>query len=391
MRRVLAAVLIVVASVLAPFAVGANWAQRTITDSQRFAETLQPLADSPEVHQVVQSALSEAVIDAVDAEARLDRLLPQAAAKAVAAGVNSAIQSGIEEYVQGDRFGQLWVTLSGAIQVQLMDLIERDDTGAVRLEEGRIVLDTAVAADIIKAELAERGVPYVDQIEAGLIQGDIVLAESPSLQIALDALRIFLPVAAWLWIVVLGLLVLGILLWRPRARGMMWAGLGLLLGGLTTWIALNVGSAVLVDQAGTPNLAALMSEAVEVVVRFLVNALLVMVTLGACLILAGWLAGGTRSGKGIRDAIAASAHRWGTPLAAGPVGHYAARRPMLVPTLRAIVLVAAGAWLLTREVLTPASVLWTVAATAAALLAVEVVEGAGLQRDAHMAGAVAAD
>ena len=69
--------------------------------------------------------------------------------------------------------------------------------------------------------------------------------------------------------------------------------------------------------------------------RFLVNALLVMICLGIALAIAGWLAGATPSGRKVRDAIAGAAHRWGSPLADGPVGRFTSEHPMFVPTLRA--------------------------------------------------------
>ena len=108
-RRVVAAVLILVASILAPFAVGALWAERTITDAQAFNETLAPLAEDPIVRQTVSTEVSSAIIDAVDAEARaeeaLDRLggvfgnlqpVESGIASAIASGVNTAITSGVD-------------------------------------------------------------------------------------------------------------------------------------------------------------------------------------------------------------------------------------------------------------------------------------------------------
>jgi hypothetical protein len=390
-RRVIAAVLVVLASVLAPFAVGARWAEQTLIDAQRFSETLSPLADSPEVHQVVESTISGAIIDALDVQDRLEGFLPTRVAEPVASGVNAAILTGVEAFVEGDEFGRVWLLLTSEAQEQFVRLLDRDAAGAITVEEGTLVLNTGVAAEMVKDKLVERGVPFIGDLDAGLIKGEVVLADTPNLQIVLDALRIFLPVAEWLWLAVLAMMMLSILLWRPRARGMMWAGLGLLIGGVLTWVALRMGTAVLVDSAGTTNVTELLQVTVSTVVRFLVNSLLVMITLGASLMLAGWLAGGTLSGKRLRDAVATSVQRWGIPLADGPVGRLAARRPMLTPTLRALVLIAAAAWLLTRHTLTPAAMMWTFAAAAAALLLVEVVEGAGVYRDRAHSGAVATD
>mgnify|MGYP001787607731 CR=1 FL=1 len=77
-RRIIAALLIILASVLAPFAVGALWAERTITSPQAFNETLAPLADDPLVRQTVSTEVSAAIIDAIDAEGRAEQLIGRA-------------------------------------------------------------------------------------------------------------------------------------------------------------------------------------------------------------------------------------------------------------------------------------------------------------------------
>ena len=68
----------------------------------------------------------------------------------------------------------------------------------------------------------------------------------PNLQTAATALGIFLPVANWLWLVVLLMFLIGILLWRPRSRGVMWTGIGLAIGGGLMYAGLNLGQAQLV-------------------------------------------------------------------------------------------------------------------------------------------------
>jgi hypothetical protein len=392
-RRIVAALLLLVASLLAPFAVGARWAESTITDSEQFAETVGPLAEDPLVQQAIEGAVSEAIIDAIGIEDRLAGLgfLPDPISEAVASGVNSAVENRVGRYVQSDDFAELWVSLAGGVQEQLMVLLERSGSGAVQVQEGTLVLDTAVVADLLKAELDELDLSLTEEFDPDLIGQEIVLAETPNLQIAADALRIFLPVATWLWIVVVAMFLGGVLLWQPRSRGTLWAGLGLFLGGGLTWVLLDVGSAQVVESAPDPNLRALMRSTIDILVQFLANALLVMMALGLVLLLGGWLAGGTRSGKKIRDRIAEAAHGWGAPLSDSPIGRFTSEHPMFVPTLRAVVLTGALVFLLTADRLAPVTIVWTFVITAGLLMVVEVVEGAGLLRERAHAGAVMAE
>ena len=124
--------------------------------------------------------------------------------------------------------------------------------------------------------------------------------------------------------------------------------------------------------------------------RFLVNATLVMICLGIALAIAGWLAGATASGRKVRDAIAGAAHRWGSPLADGPVGRFTSDHPMFVPTLRAIVIALAAAYLILVDRRSPSMILWTFVIMAVALLLVEIIEGAGRGYEQPRAGALVA-
>lgn len=400
-RRIIAALLIVLASFLAPFALGALWAERTITETDTFVETLAPLADDPAVQQTVATEVSTAIIEAVDAQGRVEQALSQvngplaglrpdsAIAEGIASGINGAIESGVTAYTQGDRFGDAWTAISTVLQEQFVALINRDAAGAaVTLQEGQIVLDTKVAVEKVTERLSERGVPFVDALE---VPGrEVVLADTPNLQTAATALRIFLPVANWLWVVVLVMFVVGVLLWRPRARGLLWTGLGLTVGGGLTFAALDLGEAALVAAAPS-DFAGALSAVTTTMLRFLVNALLVMVSLGVALMLAGWLAGATKSGRKVRLALADAAHRWGSPLADGPIGRFTSEHQMLVPTLRGIVLAVAIAYLVLLDRLSPSIILWTALATAVALLLVEIIEGAGRGYEAPRAGALVAE
>jgi hypothetical protein len=400
-RRIIAALLIIVATILAPFALGALWAERTITEANMFVETLAPLQDDPAVQQAVASEVSTALIDAIDAEARVSEALSNlngplaeirpdsAIAEAISSGINGAIESGVTSYTQSDRFGDGWTAIATLLQEQFVNLINRDTTNAaVTLQDGQIVLDTKIAVAKVQAELVERGVPFADRIEVPGRQ--VVLADSPNLQTAATALRIFLPVASWLWVVVLLMFLIGILLWRPRSRGVMWTGVGLALGGALMYGGLELGQAQLVT-AAPADYTEVLSAVSTTLLRFLANALLVMTCLGISLAITGWLAGATPSGRKVRDAITAAAHRWGSPLADGPVGRFTSDHPMFVPTLRAIVIALAAAYLVLVDRRSPSMILWTFALMAVGLLLVEIVEGAGRGYERPRAGAVVAE
>jgi hypothetical protein len=388
-RRTIAALLVLIATILAPFAVGAYWVERTLMDAQQFGETIAPLADDPQVKQVIQQEATTAIIDALDVEQRLPEVLPPALTQAIASGVNSAVSDGVSRYVNGPRFGTLWTKVSQRLQQGIVRLVEHSDEGAVTLQEGKLVLDTTEVLTTIQQQLVADGIPFVGSVDVSQYGKDIVLADTPNLQVAIDALSIFLPVARWVWVLVVALFVAGVLLWRPRSRGLLWTGIGLVVGGGVTWVALGLGQAWLSDAAPTPQLGTLAETVTETLVRFLANALLVMVALGLALAVAAWLAGATRSGRRVRDAIRGYAHRLGQPFADGAVGRATARVPLLIPTLRALVILGAFWWAIAADPLHPSTIAWILLTVGVLMFCIEILEGAGRNRDGMASGAVA--
>lgn len=379
-RRIIAALLVVVACLLAPFAVGARWVKDTITDGDHFAATIAPLADDPLVQQAVAATATTAITSRMDVAGRLDRFpLPDEVRDSIAAGVESAVSSRVEQYVRSEQFGTVWAALARQVQEQLVGLIDRDGSGAVALRDGAIVLDTTQVATLIREQLADSDIPGLSSVDLSQLGADVpaqvVLVESPNLQIAADALRIFMPVASWLWVVVLAMLVVGVLLWPRRSRGLMWAGLGLAVGGGLTWLALDVGTAQPGRATDDPMIGYLVTDVIRVLVRWLVNSLLVMVAVGiACLVL-GFLGGGLRSGQRINARITRSADGWGSAFADSPIVGWIARAPSVIPALRGLVLVGALLVLLVMDVVTPSTVVWTLVSALLLLLAVEVLAG----------------
>jgi hypothetical protein len=170
----------------------------------------------------------------------------------------------------------------------------------------------------------------------------------------------------------------------------MWTGIGMALGGALMYGGLHLGQAELVSQAPA-DYSQVLTAVSTTMLRFLVNALLVMVCLGIALAIAGWLAGATPSGRKVRDAIAGAAHRWGSPLADGPVGRFTSDHPMFVPTLRAIVIALGAAYLILVDRRSPSMVFWTFGLMALALMLVEIIEGAGRGYEQPRAGALVAE
>ena len=399
-RRITAAVLIILATILAPFAVGSLWVQQTVMNQERFVSTVGPLAANPAVQDVVATEATNAILEQLDTEARIKAALATAdgpvasiidnpvVLNALASGVTSAVTSGVSNFVHSEDFPQLWTSLAGGVQQGFANLVNRDtENAALKLQDGQLVLNTAIAVDKVREDLVARGVPFASELS---VPGrDVVIADTPNLQTLADALRIFMPIASWMWLAVLAMFALGVFLWRPRVRGVMWAGLGFLLAGGLSYLGLRFGESAAARSAPS-TYAEITGTVTSLLLRYLATGLLAMVAIGVALLLGGYLGGGTRTGRQVRDRIRGVAHGWGEPLAGGWLGRFTSEHQMFVPTLRALVLAGGVAVLFAVARLTPEVVLWTALGVAVLLLLVEAVEGAGRAYEGGRSGAVVA-
>ncbi|MGN6241196.1 MAG: hypothetical protein ACTHNI_15845 [Cellulosimicrobium cellulans] len=103
LRAVACAVLITLGALLAPLGAVSAWAQRELTDTDRYVATVGPLAADPVVQSAVAGRLTEEVMSRIDVGALVDDLVggleerdvPPRATQALAA-LEAPLQSGVE-------------------------------------------------------------------------------------------------------------------------------------------------------------------------------------------------------------------------------------------------------------------------------------------------------
>src|SRR5262245_18974760 len=73
-RAVAAVLCVVLAGLLTTPAAVAYWGQRTLIDTQRYVDTVEPLVNSPEVQDVIATTVTDAIEKQVDVEAVLNNV-----------------------------------------------------------------------------------------------------------------------------------------------------------------------------------------------------------------------------------------------------------------------------------------------------------------------------
>ena len=380
-RSISSLIVFVLAAALTIPALVGHWGHRTVIDAGRYIETVGPLASSPEVQEAVADAVTQAVLDKVDTEKQVDELLTglfpdrpviQGLSAPIAAGVNSAIAALIDRFVTSDAFQEVWLKLNTALQRGIVAVLSGETDGTVKLEGDQIVLDVSSLLGDVQTYLVDQGISAAGNITIPDNDRTIVLAEAPALAQLRLVYSLTSPLLEWLPLVIAALFALSIFLARRRARTTVATGIALLVAGVLVWQGLGIGETVFVDQLAGTVFAPASTVFWNTLFVYLVAGTKAISLIGIAVIFAGWLSGRTSSARWVRDHITRG------------LSEISGRMPenlqgMLSDSIVAVrwAIYALGTLLIMlTDVLSPTSVLWTVALTAglitlAELLALE--------------------
>lgn len=206
MRRLLAAVLGLLAVLVTTVGVSAIWGRNQILDTDRFLESVTPLAEDPAIQDDLADKVADVIADKIEEAAPR---LPD---------VRSIVSLQAHAFMRSDAFVQAWVGLNRVGHEQLVKVLT-DEDGTIELD-----LDSIVAA--VREQVAEAGLEIVASLPHINLVVDV--AEVDGIDTArsgvnvLDKVANVLPFAA--------LLLLGLTIAAARRR---WRAGAILAGAIT--------------------------------------------------------------------------------------------------------------------------------------------------------------
>lgn len=391
-------VVLIVAALLLPLALTAFWAQRTITDTERYVATVAPLAQDPTIKEAVGTKVSTVLIDQLNAQQRIQELLvdyPKLSALSVpiASGVNSLVQRTVTEVLDSDQFANVWVTINRQAQQAIVNALEGKTDGAVTVTNGQVVLDTGELITLVKQALVDRGLSFAANIPVPPVADrQIVLLQSQELQRAQTFYQLGQPVAQWLIYVVLLMFVGAILLSRNRPKTTIAVGVAIILGMLVIRLGMVWGqNEVSLSLQNTP--FALAERAFFIILTsFLLDAVRAGFVLGLILVIIGWFLSKGAAATAVRGALSGGLGGAGGRAAHGPLAPIGSFFAKSAGVWRVLIIGIAVAVVLTSDQVTGSLLLWTTFFAVIALAVLEFFVATGRAVEAAEAdGAVAAD
>lgn len=368
-RSIASLLVFILAVILTIPALVGHWGHRTVIDAGRYIETVGPLGTSPEVQEAVATAVKDAVLERVDTEKQVDDLLTglfpdrpivQNLSAPIAAGINSAIGALVDRFVASDAFETLWIQLNTAIQRGAVAILSGETDGTVRLEGDEIVLDISSLLGDVQQFLVDEGITAAANITIPDNDRTIVLAEAPALAQIRFIYSLTSPVLEYLPLMIAALFALSIWLARRRARTSVATGIVLLVSGVLVWQGLNVGEEVFVDQLAGTVFAPASAIFWSTLFTYLVAGTKAVGLLGIAVIVAGWLSGRTSSARYLRGHITRGLSEISGRMPEGLQGSLSGS----ITWVRWVVYAVGVVIVMFTDVLSPVSVIWTIALTA---------------------------
>lgn len=199
-RPLLVVVLILVAAVLAPASIVARWASDTVSDTDRYVETVGPLADDPAVQKAVVTRVTNEIFQRVDVEAvtqdAIDALAAQglpprvsnglsALSAPLAGGIRSFVTTQVTKLVESDVFADAWVQANRQAHAQMVAVLTGEGSDAVSVENGTVALNLGPLIETVKQRLSAAGFTLAEQIPA--VNAQFTIFQSPDLAKAQSA------------------------------------------------------------------------------------------------------------------------------------------------------------------------------------------------------------
>ncbi len=303
-QRIVSVVLLVLGFILVPLSAVAIWTHNQLTNTDRYVETVSPLAENADVQQAVATAVVNAIFTNVDVEKRVANALPKRA-KPLAAPVAAAAQSYALEVTQkllaSDQFSDLWDAANRRAHAQLAALLTDDPgkaPGAVNIKDGKVSLDLTNVIKQVQGKLVDAGLSFLKNVNVPPVSRTITIIDTEGLAEARSYVSI-LDTLAWV-LPVLGVLALAgsALIVPPRRRRLtVRAALVLVAACAFTLVLLAIGRSLYLDATVNKDAA---KAVFDILVRNLRYGVITLAVVGVIVALVAYFAGPSAPAKATR-------------------------------------------------------------------------------------------
>jgi hypothetical protein len=309
LRTVAVVLLATLGAVFVTVSVPTIWGRNLVLNTDRYVQTLKPLARDPGVQQAVVKAVSQQVDSHVDVAGLVNQALPPRAAKLLRGPLESAatglVSTVTTRFVESKAFVNLWVTINRTTHAALVNILtgKHAKSAALSVKNGILYLDLAPVVAAVKHRLVAAGLTIAERVPA--VGTTIEVMQLKGLVKAQSAVRNLNRVALWLPLLGLACLVGAVMAARRRRRQVIICLLASAGGMLVIAIGVLIGRRIYLDNLPLKYLTADDAGRVfDTLVRFLREGLRIVFAVALLISAVVWLTGSSRQARAIRRRVA---------------------------------------------------------------------------------------
>ena len=313
-RPALVTVLVVLIAVLTPLGVIARWAHNEVADTDRYVESVAPLADDPAIQaavtdQITAEITSRLQLQAVteDAVAALQErgLSPTAATSLTALSgplanaIEGFVRDQVAQLVASDQFQVAWEETNREAHGQMVAVLTGKDTDLVEISDNAVSVNLATVIDAVKQRLVDRGFALVERLPT--VEAQFTIFQSDDITKAQSAFRLLSALNTLLPILLLVLLAAAVAVARDRRRALVAAMLAVAASMLLLGVTLNAFRMVYLDAIPTDELPVDAAAAVyDTLVWFIRLNLRALLVLSLAVAFIAWVSGPSTAAVAVR-------------------------------------------------------------------------------------------
>jgi hypothetical protein len=388
-RTVVGYVLVALAALLAPLSVVSVWARGQVGDTDRYVQTVAPLASDPAVQSAVTTQLTNLVFQyldvegvtqqAIDAIASGDRVPPALADRLdalvvpIANGVRSFTQDQIGSLVHSEAFATAWTTANRSAHSAVLAALSGDTRAGVTIADNAVTVNLAPFITQVKQQLVDSGFSLASRIPA--VNAQYTLFQSDDIGKVQRAYSLLDTLGYWLPFIVLAIFVLGAYVVPHHRRAAIVFGVAvtvtmLILASALAYVRHRYLDALPPQRSREANAAVF-----DAIVRFLREGLRSVALVALAVAIGAFFTGHSGTATTVRGWINSGAAliRLGLARAGLRLSGVTAAVAPRAAIVRAVLVVLAVVVLIFPAYLTPSYVLWTLLGLLVALFLLAII------------------
>jgi hypothetical protein len=297
-RTITAVALLVIGSILLPISVLTVWTRNLVLDTDRYVETVTPLASDPVVVSALSNRISRKVADELDVTSLAREALPERAAflaAPIAAGADNLIRQATDRLLASDRFQTAWVEANRLGHTGLVTVLTGREGDVIAVTDGKVVLRLdGLAQEVLAAVDRQFGTDLASRIPAERLDIDFVLVDSAQLADVQSAVRMLDRLSWFSVLLALGFLAasVAVAVAAERRRAVLRVGVGVAVSMLVLYLGFALGRELYLTNLPSgverPEVAAVMFDTLT---RLVLQGVRLLFVVGVVLLAGAWLLG----------------------------------------------------------------------------------------------------